>query len=155
MRAVIQRVSKAALTADGAPYSRIGKGLVVLAGAVEGDGVEDASYIATKLAKLRIFEDSAGKMNLDVSAADGEIMIVSQFTLFANTRKGNRPSFNGAAQPEVAEPLIIFLAEELRKQGVKAVTGVFGAHMDIEMTCDGPVTIIIDSADRHVPRRQA
>ena len=155
MRAVVQRVSRAELSADGEPYSRIGKGLVVLAGAVEGDTPEDAAYLAAKLAKLRIFEDDAGKMNLDVNAAGGEIMIVSQFTLFANTRKGNRPSFNGAAAPEIAEPLVIFLAGQLRDAGVKAVTGKFGAHMDINMTCDGPVTIMLDSADRHIPRRQA
>ncbi|MCD6119685.1 D-tyrosyl-tRNA(Tyr) deacylase [bacterium] len=155
MKLVIQRVTRARLTAENGKRAEIGKGFVVLAGACEGDSPDDVLYLAGKLAKLRICEDDAGKMNLSINNSGGEILLVSQFTLFANTRKGNRPSFNDAARPEIAEPLIILLADELKKLGVKVITGVFGAHMDIEMVCDGPVTILIDSDERHIPRRKA
>ncbi len=155
MRLVIQRVKTASLLAEGEFRCSIGGGMMVLAGAGISDAPADVVYLAVKLAKLRIFEDEEGKMNLSVKDTGGEVMIASQFTLYANTRKGNRPSFNEAAPPEEAEPLIILLADELKKLGVSVKTGVFGAHMEVEMTCDGPVTILIDSEERNIPRRQA
>jgi len=155
MRLVVQRVKRAALKADGVERAVIGKGFFILAGACETDAPEDVVYLAGKIAKLRILEDDAGKMNLDVRETGGEVLIASQFTLYANTRKGNRPSFDEAARPEIAEPLILLLADELRTQGVNVRTGVFGAYMEIDMLCDGPVTIVIDSDERRIPRRQA
>ena len=155
MRLVVQRVKRAVLKADGVERAAIGKGFFILAGACETDSPDDVVYLAGKIAKLRILEDDAGKMNLDVRETGGEVLIASQFTLYANTRKGNRPSFDEAARPEVAEPLILLLADELRALCVNVRTGVFGAYMEIDMLCDGPVTILIDSDERKIPRRQA
>ncbi len=155
MKLVIQRVKRATLKANGEPRAFISNGLFVLAGSCKTDSPDDAFYLAGKTAKLRIFEDDEGKMNRDIREAKGEVLIASQFTLHANTRKGNRPSFDDAAPPSLAEPLIIMLADELTKLGVPVRTGVFGSYMEIDLLCDGPVTIIIDSGERNIPRRQA
>lgn len=146
---------RAVLTANNEARANISRGFFILAGSCKTDTPEDATYLAGKIAKLRIFEDDAGKMNRNVLEVGGEVLIASQFTLHANTRRGNRPSFDDAAAPSLAEPLIIMLADELSALGVPVRTGVFGAHMEIDMLCDGPVTIIIDSDERKIPRRQA
>lgn len=153
MRAVIQRVSRASVVADGAQAGRIGPGLMVLLGveAADGPGVDMAqvAWLAQKVAQMRIFSDEEGKMNLSVSDAGGDILVVSQFTLFAQTRKGNRPSFVDAARPDVAVPYYEAFVGELRRlTGRQVPTGVFGADMKIDMEADGPVTIIIDTRDR-------
>lgn len=153
MRAVIQRVSRASVVADGAQAGRIGRGLMILLGveAADGPGVDmtQVTWLAQKVAQMRIFSDEEGKMNLSVSDAGGDILVVSQFTLFAQTKKGNRPSFIDAARPDVAVPYYEAFVGELRKlTGREVPTGVFGADMKIDMEADGPVTIIIDTRDR-------
>ena len=149
MRAVIQRVKKASVTIEGKLFSEIGAGLLVLLGIEEGDTTDDTAWLSAKVANLRIFDDSSGIMNLSATDSGKEIMIISQFTLHASTRKGNRPSYIRAARPETAIPLY---DEFIRKTGEitgKVVrTGVFGAMMEIELINDGPVTIIIDSRTR-------
>ncbi len=146
MIAVIQRVSEATLRINDSIFSQIEQGFLVLLGIHESDGLDDVSYLTQKIAGLRIFSDNEGKMNLDLNQIQGNILLVSQFTLFAYTKKGNRPSFIEAARPEIAIPLyenmIQSLQEKLRK---KIQTGQFGADMKISFTNDGPVTIIIDS----------
>jgi D-aminoacyl-tRNA deacylase len=144
MRALIQRVSKASVTVEGEVISRIGKGLVVLLGVGHGDGEEQAAFLAEKVANLRIFEDEQGKTNLSIQDVKGEAIVVSQFTLYADTRKGRRPSFIDAALPEVAEPLVERFVQILRRQGVSTQTGRFGAHMEVEIHNDGPVTIWLE-----------
>ena len=139
MRALVQRVARASVSVDGERISTIDKGLLVLLGVKTGDADEHADKIARKLRALRIFEDSGGKMNLSVDDVEGEILCVSQFTLYGDTRKGNRPSFVQAAAPEEAERLY----ERVRKL-LGAEGGVFGAHMQIELLNDGPVTVLID-----------
>lgn len=146
MIAVIQRVSQATLHIDGALHASIKHGFVVLVGIHLEDTTEDVAYLASKIAGLRIFSDEEGKMNLDLQAIQGEILLVSQFTLYAATRKGNRPSFLESAKPEQAIPLYELLIKSLSdKVGKPIQTGVFGADMQINLTNDGPVTIIIDS----------
>src|SRR5690349_2115227 len=140
MRALVQRVSSASVTADGAEVSRIGRGLLVLLGVRRGDGDEAADRIAGKLRALRIFEDDAGKMNLSVEDVGGEILCVSQFTLYGDARKGNRPSYLDAAAPEEAEPLYERVRQALGAQG-----GRFGAHMAVELVNDGPVTLLVET----------
>lgn len=140
MRAIVQRVSEAAVHADGDEVASIGPGLLVLVGVKRGDTEEQAEKLAMKVRKLRIFEDDEGKMNLDVAQAGGEILCVSQFTLYADTRKGNRPSFVEAAPPHEAEPLYQQVSKRL-----DARQGEFGAHMQIAMTNDGPVTVIVEA----------
>jgi D-aminoacyl-tRNA deacylase len=140
MRALVQRVSSASVTVDGEEVSRIGRGLLVLLGVRRGDGEEAADRIARKLRALRIFEDDAGKMNLSVDDAGGEIMCVSQFTLYGDARKGNRPSYIDAAPPEEAEPLY-----ERVRQALGAEGGRFGAHMAVELVNDGPVTLLVEA----------
>ena len=140
MRALVQRVSEASVTVDGTEISRIGPGLLVLLGVRRGDTEAEADRIAAKLLALRIFEDADGKMNLSVGDAGGEILCVSQFTLYGDTRKGNRPSFIDAAPPEEAEPLYERVREALGAQG-----GVFGARMAVALTNDGPVTLVIET----------
>lgn len=144
MRALIQRVSKASVTVEGKSISRIGKGLVVLLGIGHGDGDAQAAFLAEKVANLRIFEDEQGKTNLSILDVGGEAIVVSQFTLYADTRKGRRPSFIDAALPEVAEPLVNRFIELLRGYGVPTQTGKFGAHMEVEIHNNGPVTIWLE-----------
>jgi D-tyrosyl-tRNA(Tyr) deacylase len=146
MIAVIQRVSQASLHINGNLYSSIQQGFLVLLGIHVDDTLEDVAYLSRKIAGLRIFSDEEGKMNLDLQAINGELLLVSQFTLYAATQKGNRPSFLSSARPEQAIPLYELMIESLSvKLGQKIKTGVFGADMQIDLTNDGPVTIIIDS----------
>ncbi|MFI3319073.1 MAG: D-aminoacyl-tRNA deacylase [Rikenellaceae bacterium] len=146
MRLVIQKVKEAKLTDCGAPYSQIGHGLMVLVGIEEADGKEDVEWLASKLVKMRIFEDEAGVMNLDVMQTGGEIMLVSQFTLHASTKKGNRPSYLRAAKEPISRPIYeAFVLRVEQLLGKSVATGVFGGDMTIELTNLGPTTIVIDS----------
>ena len=144
MRALIQRVSQASVTVDPQIISSIGKGLLILLGVGHGDGEEQALFLDEKTANLRIFEDEQGKTNLSILDVKGEAIVVSQFTLYADTRKGRRPSFIDAAVPDVAEPLVNRFVELLRGHGVPTQTGQFGAHMKVEIHNDGPVTIWLE-----------
>jgi D-aminoacyl-tRNA deacylase len=144
MRALLQRVSRASVTIEGQTISSIGKGLLILLGVGHGDGGEQAKYLAEKIANLRVFEDEQGKTNLSVQDVKGEVLVVSQFTLYADTRRGRRPSFIDAALPEVAEPLVGRFVELLRGHGIPTQTGKFGAHMDVEIHNHGPVTIWLE-----------
>ncbi len=144
MRTLVQRVSKASVTIEDKVISQIGKGLVVLLGIGHDDGEEQARFLAEKVANLRIFEDDQGKTNLSILDVKGEAIAVSQFTLYANTQKGRRPSFIEAALPEVAEPLVDRFVELLRGHGVPTQTGKFGANMLVEIHNDGPVTIWLE-----------
>lgn len=149
MRAVIQRVSRAAVHINGAEHARIGHGLVVLLGVEVGDGPDDAGWLCGKIARLRIFPDGVGVMNLDVTQAGGGVLLVSQFTLHAATAKGNRPSYIRAARPEEAVPLYELAVRLLSAAtGASVATGVFGADMQVELVNDGPVTILVDSRRR-------
>ena len=144
MRAIIQRVSEASVTVEGQIISSIGKGLLILLGVGHGDTEEQTIFLAEKVSNLRIFEDEHGKTNLSILDVKGETIVVSQFTLYADTRKGRRPSFIDAALPDVAEPLVNRFAELLRGHGVPTQTGKFGAHMLVEIHNDGPVTIWLE-----------
>ena len=144
MRLLIQRVSRASVKVDQQAISQIGNGLLVLLGIGHGDGNSQAAFLAEKVANLRIFEDDQGKTNLSVLDVKGEAIVVSQFTLYADTRKGRRPSFIDAALPEVASPLVDRFVELLRSHGVPTQTGQFGAHMDVEIHNNGPVTIWLE-----------
>lgn len=144
MIAVLQRVKKAAVTADGVPTGRIEAGLFVLLGVLQEDGEEDCRLLAEKIAKLRIFSDENGKMNLSVADISGAALVVSNFTLAANYAKGNRPDYLFAAAPAVAEPLYLHFVSLLSER-IPVETGRFGADMEIDMTADGPVTIVMDS----------
>jgi D-tyrosyl-tRNA(Tyr) deacylase len=149
MRIVAQRVGKAAVAVDGETLASIGKGLLILAGVAQDDTGEDAAWLASKLARMRIFPDAEGKMNLSVGDVGGEILVISQFTLFAETAKGNRPSFSAAAAPEKAIPLYEALAARLGAElGRPVATGRFGADMAVSLVNDGPVTIVMDSRQR-------
>ncbi len=145
MRAVVQRVRRAGVTVAEEKIASIGKGLLVLLGVAQGDDEKAAEYVAEKVANLRIFEDEAGKMNLSVSDIGGELLVVSQFTLLADCRKGRRPGFSQAALPEQAEPLCEYFVERLRQLGLPVETGQFRAEMAVELVNDGPVTIMLDS----------
>lgn len=140
----MQRVSKASVTVDGAVVGEIGPGLCLLVGIAEGDGVEDVRVAVEKISRLRIFADDDGKMNLSVLDVDGEALVVSQFTLLGDVRKGRRPSFTGSASPDVAEPLIDAMAGMLGNLGVPTASGVFGAKMSVLICNDGPVTLVVD-----------
>ncbi len=153
MRAVIQRVSEASVEVDGKIVGVIGNGLVVLLGIHREDTEEDLDYLVKKIPELRIFEDAEGKMNLSLREVQGEILAISQFTLYANTRKGRRPSFVEAAPPEIAEPLYERFIEKLQTSGIRVQRGVFGAMMLVRIFNQGPVTIILNSEDRLKPRR--
>jgi len=153
VRALVQRVSKASVTIEGQTVAAIKQGLVVLIGAGRGDSEPDARYLAEKIPNLRIFSDEADKFNLSASDIGGEILVVSQFTLFADTHKGRRPSFTDAAPPEEAEPLIDKFVGMLRDSGLKVETGRFRQNMLVEIHNIGPVTIFIDSEERLKPRR--
>jgi D-tyrosyl-tRNA(Tyr) deacylase len=145
VRVVLQRVREASVTVDGEVVSGIGPGLLLLVGVAAGDGEAQADWLAEKVAGLRIFNDGEGKMNLSVRDVGGEVLAVSQFTLLADTRKGKRPSFVGAAAPEKAERLFDYFCERLREADAHPVkTGVFGAMMDVALVNDGPVTIILE-----------
>jgi D-tyrosyl-tRNA(Tyr) deacylase len=145
VRVVLQRVKNASVTVSGERISEIGEGLLLLVGVAKDDGEREASWLAEKIAGLRIFNDEEGKMNLGVRDVGGEILAVSQFTLLADTRKGKRPSFIKAALPEEAEPLFDYFCERLREAGVASVkTGSFGAMMDVALVNDGPVTIVLE-----------
>jgi len=146
MRAVIQRVREGRVLVDGETIGEIGYGLVILLGAGHGDGETEASRLADKIATLRIFPDAEGKTNLSILDVDGAALVISQFTLYADCRKGRRPSFVHAAHPDVAEPLVDHFAERLRQAGIGRVeTGEFGAMMLVEIHNDGPFTIILDT----------
>lgn len=146
MKAVIQRVSRASVTVDNTLVSEIKKGYMILLGVMDGDTNEDAEILARKTASLRVFEDDEGKMNLDIKSVDGEILAISQFTLCADVKKGNRPSFIRSAPPEEANRLYEYFCEQLLENGVKNVyKGVFGADMKVDLLNDGPVTILYDS----------
>ncbi len=145
MRAVVQRVSRAAVTVDGETVGAIGTGVLVLLGVAPGDTESGAAWLADKVTGLRIFPDDEGKMNRDVAEAAGGVLVVSQFTLYGDCRKGRRPSFVGAAPPEVAEPLYEAFVTAVRARGIPTATGRFGAMMQVELLNDGPVTLIVDS----------
>lgn len=144
MKAVLQRVRSGRVTITQETVAEIGQGLVILLGVGEGDTRAEAEWLAEKCAVLRIFEDEEGKTNLSVQDVGGEAIVVSQFTLYANTSKGRRPSFIHAAHPDAAEPLVDHFAAHLRAQGVPTQEGVFGAHMQVEIHNDGPVTILLE-----------
>lgn len=145
MRAVIQRVNKSSVTVDGNVVGEIGNGLLVLLGVGHGDDTKDLEYIVDKILNLRIFQDENDKMNLSVLDIKGEILVVSQFTLYGDVRKGRRPSFSQSAHPDIANRLYEEFIESVRDRGIKVQHGVFGAHMDVELVNDGPVTILLDS----------
>lgn len=145
MRAVIQRVTQASVTVDRQTVGEIGAGLLVLLGVENGDERSDLDYIVGKIAGLRIFEDTDGKMNLSVTNTDGEVLVVSQFTLLGDVRKGKRPGFSAAADPEIADQLYLQCVENLRALGLGVQTGQFGADMKVQLVNDGPVTILLDS----------
>jgi len=148
MRAVVQRVSRAEVRSEGAVTGRIGPGAVILLGVGRSDTEADVIRLADKVIKLRIFDDTEGKMNLPISSVpDGKFIVVSQFTLLGNTAKGNRPSYLDAAPPEQAEPLYEQFVAHLRGQGIVVETGVFRTMMEVELVNDGPVTLILDTAD--------
>ena len=145
MKAVVQRVKRTTLSVDGKLISEIPFGLTVFLGVKTGDDEKEGAYIAKKIANLRIFEDENGKMNLSVKDVGGEVLLVSQFTLYGDASHGNRPSFTEAARPEIAEPLYEYVIKELSAYGVTVKKGVFGADMKIEQFNDGPVTILLES----------
>ena len=144
MRVVVQRVSRGRVSVDGRGVAEIGPGVVILVGIGMADGEEQARYLAEKIAHLRIFEDEQGKINRSLLEVGGEAIVVSQFTLYADTRKGRRPSFTDAAPPEIASPLVGRFAGMLAGLGVRTQTGEFGAHMLVEIANDGPVTIWLE-----------
>jgi D-aminoacyl-tRNA deacylase len=148
MRAVVQRVSEASVRVDDALVGAIGAGLLVLLGVAQGDSADDAAYVARKIADLRIFADAAGRFNRALADVNGAALVVSQFTLLADTRHGRRPSFVGAALPEVAAPLVDEVVALLRTRGLPVETGRFGAKMAVALINDGPGTVIVDSRDR-------
>ena len=148
MRAVVQRVSSARVTVDGAVVGEIGRGAVVLLGVTHADTADNARWIAEKIAGLRIFADAADKMNLDLAEIHGGVLVVSQFTLYGDCRKGRRPSFVDAARPEQAEPLYEAVVNGFRGLGIATATGKFGAMMQVDLVNDGPVTLILDT-DSH------
>ncbi len=149
MRALIQRVSSASVTIDDEVKSAIGQGLLIFLGIEEADTAEDGAWLAGKIGRLRIFSDADGKMNADIAQIGGDFLVVSQFTLHANTRKGNRPSFIRAARPDVAIPLYETFLSQLEKEGARPVrSGTFGADMKVSLLNDGPVTIWMDSKAR-------
>lgn len=154
MRVVIQRVQRASVTVDDQVLASIGRGLAILAGVARGDSPEVARKLARKTAELRIFPDEAGRFNLSPLEVGGEALVISQFTLLADTRRGHRPSFTEAAPPEEAKPVIEAYIDAMREMGMTVGTGRFGAHMLVELANDGPVTIVLDTADLGRPRRR-
>ncbi len=153
MRALVQRVAEASVEVDGVEVGRIGRGLLVLLGVAADDEVADAEYLVPKIANLRIFADDASRFNLSALDASAEVLMVSQFTLYADTRRGRRPDFTRAAPPEHAERLYEHTVSLLRDTGLAVATGRFQAYMQVKSQNDGPVTILLDSEDRQRPRR--
>ena len=153
MRIILQRVTKASVTVDGEVIAAIGRGLLILLGIGHGDGQAGADFLAEKCANLRIFEDDAGKTNLSILDVKGEALVVSQFTLYADARKGRRPSFTDAAAPEIAEPLVLYFSERLAALGIPTRTGSFGARMLVDLTNDGPFTILLEHPSPCSPLR--
>ena len=145
MRLVIQRVSSASVSIDNHVVGEIGRGLVVLVGVADGDGAADIEYTSGKIRELRIFPDDDGRMNRSVVEVGGSVLVVSQFTLLGDVRRGRRPGFDAAAPPELAKSIYEQLVERLRSEGLDVVTGVFQAHMSVALVNDGPVTILVDS----------
>jgi len=145
MRILIQRVGRASVTVGGERVAAIGRGYLALVGVTHGDSAATAGKLAAKTARLRIFEDDAGLMNLALADVGGEVLAVSQFTLYADARRGNRPSFSDAARPEQGEAVYAAYVEALRMEGVPVQTGIFGAHMRVELVNDGPVTILLEA----------
>lgn len=145
MKAVLQRVISASVTVDEQVVGQIGPGLLVLLGVEQGDNEKDLNFLADKTAQLRIFEDTAGKMNLSVQDVGGAVLVVSQFTLLGNCRKGRRPGFSRAAPPELADSYYQQFTDRLRRTGLEVATGIFQAHMQVELINDGPVTMLLDS----------
>lgn len=148
MKALLQRVTRASVSIDSEVVGKIEKGLVVLLGVADGDTEKDARYLAQKIVSLRIFADEEGKFNLSALDISGELLLISQFTLLADTRKGRRPSFVGAAPPAQAEALFDYFVEQVRATGLKVATGRFQAYMQVEIHNDGPVTIMLDSSEK-------
>jgi D-tyrosyl-tRNA(Tyr) deacylase len=145
MRVLIQRVTSSSVSVDGREIARIGRGLNVLAGVNVNDAQKDAVFLAQKILNLRIFEDEEGKFNKSILEVGGDILVVSQFTLYADCDRGRRPSFTSAARPEQAQVIIDVLVEKLKESGLKVESGIFGAHMVVEIANDGPVTVILNS----------
>lgn len=145
MRAVVQKVSSSKVTVDEEVVGQINQGLMVLLGVTHDDTSKDVDYMVDKIINLRIFEDAEGKMNLSLKDVNGEVLAVSQFTLYGDARRGRRPSFSDAARPEVANPLYEEFVEKVKNQGINVGTGKFGAHMMVDLTNDGPVTILLES----------
>ena len=144
MRALVQRVRAASVSVEGKIIAKIGEGVLILLGAADKDGEEQVKYLASKIANMRIFEDEDKKMNLSLKDVSGEAIVVSQFTLYADTRKGRRPSFVHAAKPEIAEPLVSQFVEKLGSEGIPSQSGMFGAQMLVSIENDGPVTIWLE-----------
>ena len=145
MRAVVQRSGEASVTVDGEVVGRIRKGLVILLGVGAGDGPDQVAWLSAKVANLRIFQDGSGRMNHSLLDTGGEALVVSQFTLYGDCRKGRRPNFTSAARPELAEPLYESFCRSLEEQGVPVSKGVFGAMMEVRLCNDGPVTLVVDT----------
>lgn len=145
MRAVVQKVSSSKVTVDEEVVGQISQGLLVLLGVTHDDTSKDVDYMVDKITNLRIFEDAEGKMNLSLKDVNGEVLAVSQFTLYGDARRGRRPSFSDAARPEIANPLYEEFVEKVKEQGINVGTGKFGAHMMVNLTNDGPVTILLES----------
>ena len=144
MRALLQRVSRASVTVDGSIVGQIGRGFVVLLGVTHTDGQAEVVWLANKVAGLRVFDDVDGKMNASLADVGGAVLVVSQFTLYGDARKGRRPSFTRAAHPEQARPLVEVFVRQLRSRGITVATGVFGAHMAVGIENDGPVTLMLE-----------
>lgn len=144
MKALLQRVSSASVTVNGRVTGQIGHGYCILLGVTHSDSNKEADWLVNKIVGLRIFEDDGGKMNLSIEDVGGEFLVVSQFTLYGDARKGKRPSFTAAAPPEQAEPLVDYFVNQLRERGFKVGTGVFGAMMQVEIHNDGPVTMMLE-----------
>lgn len=148
MKVVLQRVKEASVSIDGQIHGKISRGFVLLVGVSDADGEAEVDYLTHKISKLRVFEDDAGKLNLDINAVNGAILSISQFTLYADTKKGNRPSFTKAGEPQHADRVYEQLNERLRQTGLEVQTGVFGADMLVNIQNDGPVTIIFDTDNK-------